>query len=211
MVPAAAKKYLEHIVKTEMPAGLKKYLDVELFPRIHMKVGRGISMSTARRMLMREGFKYTEHKKSLYYDGHERPDVVKYRQEQFLPAMEDHRKRMVEYVVNNVEEELEKKPANYVERRLVLCAHDEMTAQANDGKRKSWVLEGEHALKKKGVGRGIHHSDVICSTFGWLKEASQSLEYGKNYDGYWTGELFVKQVRIFPNSCSVTINIVSAC
>ena len=92
MVPAAAKKYLEHIVKTEMPAGLKKYLDVELFPRIHMKVGRGISMSTARRMLMREGFKYTEHKKSLYYDGHERPDVVNYRQEQFLPAMEDHRK-----------------------------------------------------------------------------------------------------------------------
>ena len=86
-----------------------------------------------------------------------------------------------------------------------------MTAQANDGKRKSWVLEGEHALKKKGVGRGIHHSDVICSTFGWLKEASQSLEYGKNYNGYWTGELFVKQVRIFPNSCSVTINIVSAC
>jgi hypothetical protein len=31
---------------------------------------------------------------------------------------------------------------------------------------------------------------------GWLKEASQSLEYGKNYDGYWTGEMFVKQVRI---------------
>ena len=55
-------------------------------------------------------------------------------------------------------------------------------------------MEGEHALKKKGVGWGIHQSDVICSTMGWLEEASQSLEYGKNYDGYWTGELFVKQV-----------------
>ena len=36
----------------------------------------------------------------------------------------------------------------------------------------------------------------ICSTVGWLKEAGQSLEYGKNYDGYWTGEMFIKQVRI---------------
>ena len=114
MVPAAAKKFLEHIIRTEMPAGLKKYLDLELFPHIHMKVGRGISMSTVHRMLMQEGFKYTEHKKLLYYDGHECPDVVKYHQEQFLPAMEDHHKRMVEYVVNNMEEELEKKPANYV-------------------------------------------------------------------------------------------------
>ena len=77
---------------------------------------------------------------------------------------------------------------------MVLIAHDEMTAQANNGKGKSWVLEGEHPLKKKGVGQGIHQSDVICSTVGWLPEASQTLEYGKNYDGYWTGELFVKQV-----------------
>jgi hypothetical protein len=51
-------------------------------------------------------------------------------------------------------------------------------------------------LKKKGVGRGIHQSDVIRSMFGWLKDASQSLGYGKNYKGYWTGEIFVKQVGL---------------
>src|SRR5882762_7350923 len=39
-----------------------------------------------------------------------------------------------------------------------------------------------------------HQSDVICLTVGWLADASQTLEYGKNYEGYWTGELFVKQV-----------------
>src|SRR5882762_11176490 len=83
---------------------------------------------------------------------------------------------------------------NYVERRLVICAQDEMTAQANDSQGKSWVLDDQHRLCKKGPGRGLHKSDVICSTVGWLKEASQTLEYGKNYDGYWTGELFVKQV-----------------
>ena len=88
-----------------------------------------------------------------------------------------------------------KRPRNFVERRIVLCAHDEMTVQANDGNPKSWVLDGEHALKKKGVGRGLHQSNVIRSTVGWLKDASQTLEYGENYDGYWTGELFVRQVE----------------
>ncbi|KAJ3911371.1 hypothetical protein F5877DRAFT_93793 [Lentinula edodes] len=83
----------------------------------------------------------------------------------------------------------------YLELELFLLAHDEMTAQANDGLKWSWVFEGEHAIRKKGVGRGIHQSDVICSTYGWLKDASQTLEYGKNYEGYWNGELFIKQLK----------------
>ena len=44
MVTAAADKYLFHLVKTEMPCGLKKYMDVECFPRIHLKVGHGVSL-----------------------------------------------------------------------------------------------------------------------------------------------------------------------
>jgi hypothetical protein len=79
---------------------------------------------------------------------------------------------------------VEKNRLNSSQPWLVLLAQDESTAQQNDGKKASWVYEGEHALKKKGVGRGIHQSDVICSTFGWLKDVSQSLEYGKNYKGY---------------------------
>ena len=61
----------------------------------------------------------------------------------------------------------------------MLVAHDKMMAQANNDDLKSWVLDGKHALKNKGAGQGMHQSDVICSTFGWLKEASQSLEYGR--------------------------------
>ncbi|KAL1689942.1 hypothetical protein GGG16DRAFT_34693, partial [Schizophyllum commune] len=113
MLPELAKEYALNTIAPEMARGLKRYLEVELFPRIHFKLARGISM----------------------------------------------------------------------------------TAQANDGKKRSWVLDGEHAIKKKGVGRGMHQSDVICSTVGWLKDASESLEYGKNYDGYWDGERFCTQVR----------------
>ncbi|KAF8810713.1 hypothetical protein BYT27DRAFT_7209170 [Phlegmacium glaucopus] len=196
MVTVEAAKYICHAVNKEMPEGLKKYLEVELFPRIQMKAANGISLRTARRWLYHEGFRYTEHKKSLYYDGHDRPDVLAYRQNEFLPKlMKEHRRRMVEYVIGDTEKEVVKLGINYVEQQLVLVAHDEMTTQANDGMKKSWILEGEHALKKKGVGRGMHQSDVICLTHGWMKEASQSLEYGKNYEGYWTGELFVKQLE----------------
>ncbi|KIJ26809.1 hypothetical protein M422DRAFT_272091 [Sphaerobolus stellatus SS14] len=78
MIPAAADKYVHHIVKHEMPAGLKKYMELELFPHIHLKAKKGVSLTTAQEFLWKEGFQYTEHKKGLYYDGHERPDVVKY-------------------------------------------------------------------------------------------------------------------------------------
>ena len=48
LFPAEAEKYAKHIIDKEMPCGLKKYLEVELFPRIQMKVRKGISISTAR-------------------------------------------------------------------------------------------------------------------------------------------------------------------
>ncbi|TBU51723.1 hypothetical protein BD310DRAFT_953119 [Dichomitus squalens] len=63
-----------------------------------------------------------------------------------------------------------------------------------------WLLNGESPIKKKGPGRGLHQSDFICSTVGWLHEASVTLEYGKNHEGFWNGELFCKQLteRFFP-------------
>ncbi|THU99613.1 hypothetical protein K435DRAFT_938387 [Dendrothele bispora CBS 962.96] len=66
---------------------------------------------------------------------------------------------------------------------------------ANDGKKKSWVLDGEQPIWHKGPGRGLHYSGVICSTHGHLEAAGEILEYGKNYDGYWNGELFIKQLK----------------
>ncbi|KAJ6469984.1 hypothetical protein C8R45DRAFT_1105075 [Mycena sanguinolenta] len=144
MLPAAADKYLRKITEEEMPAGLKKYMEVELFPRMAFKVGRGVSLRTACRLLQRC------------------PDVVDDRQNRFLPAMAGHCVRLVEYKVGDVDTELEKMyDGKYVWRRLVLCSHDEMTAQCNDGPLKTWVLESEQPLRKKGVGRGLHHSDPL--------------------------------------------------
>ncbi|CAK5267892.1 unnamed protein product [Mycena citricolor] len=197
LIPAAAEKYLTHLVEDEMPRGLKKYMELEIFPRIQLKAGnKGVSIITARRWLLKEGFKFISHKKGLYFDGHDRPDVVDYRQTIFLPAMEEYARRTVRYVVGDVAQEAPPLPdGNFVERRLVVVSHDEMTAQANDAAQRRWVFEDQHALRKKGAGRGIHRSDIICSTVGHITEAGVQLEYGKNHDGYWTGEHFIDQIQ----------------
>ena len=89
LLPNAAAKYLQHITYEEMPKGLKNYMEIELFPHIHLKVGWGISLSTACCWLHLEGFRYTSYKKGLYFDGHDHPDVIAYRQNQFLPAIKE--------------------------------------------------------------------------------------------------------------------------
>ncbi len=71
-----------------MPAGLKNYIELELFPQIHFSAKKKLSLTTARDIMLREGFAYTEHKKALWYDGHEAPPNVKDRQEQYPPQME---------------------------------------------------------------------------------------------------------------------------
>ncbi len=106
MVPIAAEMYLKQITHIEMPEGLKKYVELELFPRIHIKAKKGVSLKTATCFLRREGFTYTEHKKGLYYDGHERPDVIEDCQARFLPEIAKHEERLVGYVVGNVEDEV---------------------------------------------------------------------------------------------------------
>ena len=48
-----------------------------------------IARSTAYLWLPRLGFYRHETKKGLYVDGHERPDVIEYHQEVFLPLIKE--------------------------------------------------------------------------------------------------------------------------
>ncbi|KAF7332654.1 hypothetical protein MKEN_00148200 [Mycena kentingensis (nom. inval.)] len=189
--PKTAKEYAKEITETEMPVGLREYVEKTLLPRLQLKrTGHGFSLATMRRVLVREGFTYTLHKKAVYYDGHERPDVVADRMERFIPAMEAIRPFITKYEVGNVDNEIRPNGPQHI-----LCAHDEMTAQAHDGKKASWVFEGQQPLLKKGVGRGHHRSEFINSVDGHMAEAGVGLDYGKNHEGFWNGELFVKQVQ----------------
>jgi hypothetical protein len=72
LIPSVADEYLRLITHDKMPRELKKYMEYELFPHIHLKVGRGISLSTARRWMHREGFRgksYSAFALQLVCDG----------------------------------------------------------------------------------------------------------------------------------------------
>ncbi|KAE9394408.1 hypothetical protein BT96DRAFT_958801 [Gymnopus androsaceus JB14] len=89
---------------------------------------------------------------------------------------------------------------NCVQLRLVLVPQDEATFQAHDDHKKQWGPVDEQPLRHKGPRHGLHQSECTCSTHGHMKDARESLEYGKNYDGYWNGEKFCEQLcnKIIP-------------
>ncbi|KZP16947.1 hypothetical protein FIBSPDRAFT_678054, partial [Athelia psychrophila] len=58
-----------------------------IFPDLNISQQSPLSECTARRWLIKLGWCRTVVRKGVYMDGHERSDVVKYRQEVFLPAI----------------------------------------------------------------------------------------------------------------------------
>ncbi|KAJ7301858.1 hypothetical protein DFH08DRAFT_723814 [Mycena albidolilacea] len=131
--------------------------------------------------------------------------LVEFSQQKMVPAAVDKYLRKITEeempigLKNHMEVELfpriSFKVGHGVSLRTARCLLQQMTAQCNDGPTKSWVLEGEQPLCKKGVGRGLHHSDVICSTVGYILDAGEELEYGKSYEGYWDGTKFMVQLK----------------
>jgi len=60
---------------------------MEILPRLMVSFATPISCTTTYDWLLRLGFYKSEVKKGVYVDGHEREDVIAYRQEVFLPIM----------------------------------------------------------------------------------------------------------------------------
>jgi hypothetical protein len=120
---------------------------------------RRIRARTARRWLKKMGFTYKDAKKDVYFDGHEREDVVKYRNEVFLKIWQESSRR---FVIFKEDGSWEKPPGRQPgEKPLVLVTHDESTFNANDGKRRLWLKNGEQPLRPKGKGKGIMVSGFL--------------------------------------------------
>jgi hypothetical protein len=92
-------------------------------------------------------------------DGHERADVVQYRQEVFLPAFEEIRP----FLVTWDDEGQIVMPQNLPpgQKPLVLVTLDESTFNANDGKRELWMEDGKQPLRPKARGKGLMISDFL--------------------------------------------------
>lgn len=108
---------------------------------------------TARRWLKKMGFTNCIVRKGVFVDGHERADVVHYRNHIFLPQWEQYKQCLVVFKEDGTWE----KPITLLEgeKPLVLITHDESTFNANDGKRRIWMKNGHQPIRPKAHGKGI--------------------------------------------------------
>ena len=122
----------------------------------------------AHTMLMSLGWCFKRHSKGIYYDGHERPDVVAARKE-FLRLMSIWEKRMKKY--SGPECTVVTEPAlEPGQREIVLVVHDECTVYAYEDETHSWVEKGRgHQLKNKAKGPTINLSFFLSELGGLLK------------------------------------------
>ncbi|KIJ28737.1 hypothetical protein M422DRAFT_189388 [Sphaerobolus stellatus SS14] len=158
------------------------------------------SVRTARRWLKRLNWRYGCRKNGMYIDGHERQDVVEYRNG-FLKRWKEYEKRMVIYDNDgNVLSKPQGFPVPGHRFQLILVTHDESTFYANDRHKTKWTHSSEKANpERKGEGASIMISDFLTPEWGRLKDEDECarlvFKAGKNRDGYFSHEDFMKQVE----------------
>ncbi|KAH9912604.1 uncharacterized protein B0H18DRAFT_889682, partial [Fomitopsis serialis] len=115
-----------------------------------------ISLATAQRWMKRLGYRWKVTPKGQYSDGHERDDVVAYRQGTFLPRWKAMEPQMRDWRPDG-EEDRGPLPQN---RRTVVWFHDESTFYAHDRRKKRWVHKSEKAKPyQKGEGASLMVAD----------------------------------------------------
>jgi len=211
-------EYLRNVPAGKVtPVALQRHINSSLFPELDIKPKNPLSVHTARCWLIKLGWTHTLVKKGVYMDGHERFDVVHYRNHEFLPAMLKFEAWMAHYEPCEGPEpfgsrqgpELFRVEPNLQpgERELIPLFHDECCFHANDEKNHAWlnIKEGQSVLRKKGRGRLIHVSDFLNPENGRLiirddngnviEDARVIIYPGSNGDPWWDTKQLLRQVK----------------
>lgn len=172
------------------------FLDTpEMRERTHFD--KRISLSTAQEWMKRLDYRWTLTPKGQYVDGHERPDVVDYRQNIFLPAWSKVKDRTRDFSTEGPKSD----PPPHL-RHVVIWWHDESQFYANDRRQKRWVHKLEKAVPQpKGQGASQMVADLASADYGFLRspdgkhEARRLFKAGKNRDGYFTNADILAQAH----------------
>ncbi|KAF9552179.1 hypothetical protein CPC08DRAFT_754904 [Agrocybe pediades] len=186
------------------PKAFQDTLNKILLPSLAITPKRPIGERTSRRWLLRLGWRLTTLKKGVYMDGHERADVVKYRQEVFIPLMDKHQARMAQWIEDkdgNFKRIAPTLEAN--EKEIIPIFQDESCFHANEYKSSAWLKHGQTILQ--GRGRLIHVSEYINPETGRLihvdendkilDEARKIIHPGSNGDEWWDTTQFLAQAK----------------
>jgi hypothetical protein len=122
------------------PLKFKQGLNDIILPSLGIFPSKPLCERTARRWLVKLGWQRTTIKKGVYLDGHERPDVVKYRQDEFLPQMLEYDRRMAHYqlVGNDLKRVAPTLQPN--EKELIPEFHDESSFHAFEHSSSVWYV-----------------------------------------------------------------------
>lgn len=138
---------------------------------------------------------------AVYYDGHEREDVIAYRLLWSNRIME-YQKFSQEYDQDDVSVELPLElPAGT--KQHVFVTHDESTFYSNDYQKHAWVENNESYCLPKSQGRSIMVSEFHCRCHGTMratingkKVTSRKIFYpGAANEGYWTSKHMLEQLE----------------
>ena len=148
-------------------ANFVKFVEDEVIPTLGIEEKTSISCSTAHEWLHILGWEYKDHSKNIYFDGHEREDVVADRH-RFLWQWAELRERMATYEGKDLEQIISPiLPPDVPE--IVPVTHDESIFYANDDVVKAWGPAEENQLRRKSQGLSIHVSDFLCESIGRLR------------------------------------------
>lgn len=187
--------YLQSVGKYVCSKDIIKYLeDEDVQERYGLQ--KTISLSTAKEWMSRLQYRWGKGPKGQYVDGHEREDVVKYRQTRFLPSIAEH-DASVRTWTNGGPAVPSDRPC--AEKPTVYWYQDESIFAANDRRKVYWVASDAKATPQpKGEGPTLMVSDFVSADYGWLhspdgKESTRVLfRPGKNRDGYFDNSDIIK-------------------
>ena len=198
-------------------ASFCQWINEELLPNATLAPGfpRRVSIETARCWLHELGFSVMRAQKGTFVDGHEREDVVEYRNK-FIRRMvglgfinganapTEEAKRALPVGIEPRQERIDK---------TVIFFHDESIYHVNEDQPSFWGDSNTHVLRPKSKGAGIMVSDFVEEREGYLAltfeqydqaklsdphfplQARQLLEYGDSKEGYWTSVRFMQQME----------------
>ncbi|KAI8093929.1 hypothetical protein BDF21DRAFT_320206, partial [Thamnidium elegans] len=104
---------------------IKKYIEEVVAPSVLGVQGRTISSSTISKYLQEWGYLYRKNEKTIYFDGHEREDVVKYR-DLWSRRMLEYMEKMDFYSGEN-EENIPEPELQECDKKFVFVTQDEST------------------------------------------------------------------------------------
>lgn len=180
-----------------------------------------ISLATSKRWMAQLGYRWTKEPKGQYQDGHERVDVVEYRQKTFLPAWSKFEKRMRVWTDHNIHLKVDEDPDSRPDiANTVVWFHDESTFYAHDRRTLGWFHEAVGPKPQaKGEGVSLMVAHFVSADYGYLQSpdgtetARVLFKAGKGRDGYYTNERIIQHAekaiqilqKYYPNDDHVLI------